>query len=50
MSWLSILTYFADPSRVAIVYSILTLILLKESFINLKLECMQKWILPLNVI
>lgn len=42
MSWLSILTYFAEPSRVAIVYSILTLILLKESFINLKLECMQK--------
>ena len=37
----SIVSYFTDSSRIAAVYSIITLIILKESFDNQKVICMQ---------
>ena len=36
----SIVSYFADSSRIATVYAIITLIILKESFDNQKVDCM----------
>ena len=36
----SIVSYFTDSSRIAAVYAIITLIILKESFDNQKVDCM----------
>ena len=41
MLWTAIVSCFTDSSRIAAVYSILTLIILKESFDNQKVICMQ---------
>ena len=40
MLWTSIVSYFTDSSRIAAVYAIITLMILKESFDNQKVDCM----------
>ena len=42
MFWTSILSYFTDSSRIIAVYALITLIILKESFDNQKVDCMQQ--------
>ena len=41
MLWISIVSYFTDSSRIAAVYSIITLIIFKKSFDIQKVICMQ---------
>ena len=41
MLWTSIVSYCTDSSRIAAVYSIITLIILKKSFDNQLVICMQ---------
>ena len=40
MLWTSIVNYFTDSSQILYIYGILTLIILKESFDNQKVNCM----------
>ena len=41
MWWTSIVSYFPDSSKIAAIYAIITLIILKESLDNQKVKCMQ---------
>ena len=41
MSWLSIVSYFADSSRLAAIYAVITILILNDSFNNEELVCMQ---------
>ena len=41
MLWTSIVSYFPDSSKIAAIYVIITLIILKESFDNQRVKCMQ---------
>ena len=41
MLWTSIVSYFPDSSKIAAIYAIITLIILKESFDNERVKCMQ---------
>ena len=41
MSWLSIVSYFADSSRLAAIYAVITILILNDSFNNEELICMQ---------
>ena len=41
MSWLSIVSYFADSSRLAAIYTVITILILNDSFNNEELVCMQ---------
>ena len=40
MLWTSIVSYFPDSSKIAAIYAIITLIILKESFNNKRVKCM----------
>ena len=41
MLWTSIVSYFPDSSKIAAIYAVATLIILKESFDNQRVKCMQ---------
>ena len=41
MLWTSIVSYFPDSSKIAAIYAIITLIILKESLDNQNVKCMQ---------
>ena len=41
MLWTSIVSYFPDSSKIVAIYAIITLIILKESFDNERVKCMQ---------
>ena len=41
MLWTSIVSYFADSSRLAAIYAVITLLILNDSFNNEELVCMQ---------
>ena len=41
MLWTSIMSYFADSSRLVAIYSFITLLILHDSFNNEELVCMQ---------
>ena len=39
--WTSVVSYFPDSSKIAAIYAIITLIILKKSLDNQKVKCMQ---------
>ena len=41
MWWTSIVSYFADSSRLAAIYAVKTILILNDSFSNEELVCMQ---------
>ena len=41
MLWTSIVSYFPDSSKIAAIYAVMTLIILKEPFDNQIVKCMQ---------
>ena len=41
MLWRSIVSYFADSSRLAAIHAVITILILNDSFNNEELVCMQ---------